>query len=131
MPLQVEDFLEESVVEAETALAAVTLSALAPASRKPGIATGAAFSAARKPRLLVLVGVPGSGKTTVAAQLQQEGWVSVCQDVLGNRRACEQAAARALQQRRDVVIDRWVGFRGFNECESMCCDSLESVLTAS
>lgn len=64
-------------------------------------------AAPNPPRLLVLVGIPGSGKSTLAARLQAEGgWAVVCQDVLGDRRACERAARRHLLAGRSVVIDR-------------------------
>lgn len=62
---------------------------------------------AHKPHLLVLVGVPGSGKSTVAERLRKEGdWAVVSQDVLGDRRACESATAKFLRAGRNVVIDR-------------------------
>jgi predicted kinase len=57
-------------------------------------------------RLVVLVGVPGSGKSTFAAQFAEAGWAVVCQDVLGNRRACEEAAAAALAAGQHVLVDR-------------------------
>jgi predicted kinase len=57
-------------------------------------------------RMVVLVGIPGSGKSFVAEQLREKGWVIVSQDELGNRKECEKQAARALQQGRSVLIDR-------------------------
>ncbi|KAJ1489667.1 hypothetical protein T484DRAFT_1779466 [Baffinella frigidus] len=42
-------------------------------------------------RLLVMVGIPGSGKSTIAKQLEARGWVWVSQDELGSRRRCEEA----------------------------------------
>jgi predicted alpha/beta-fold hydrolase len=60
----------------------------------------------RRPLLLVLVGIPGSGKSTVAARLREEGWAVVSQDMLGDRRSCEVATARHLREGRDTVIDR-------------------------
>jgi predicted kinase len=56
--------------------------------------------------MVVLVGIPGSGKSFVAEQLREKGWVIVSQDELGNRKECEKQAARALQQGRSVLIDR-------------------------
>ncbi len=83
------------------------------------------------PRVLVLVGLPASGKTTLARALQGAGWAWVNQaraglvrgpraqaqgadarqarpqDSLGSRGACEEACAEALAaQRRCVVVDR-------------------------
>ncbi|KAL6764605.1 AAA domain-containing protein, partial [Haematococcus lacustris] len=57
-------------------------------------------------KVLVLVGVPGSGKSTIAQQLREAGWVVVNQDVLGSRRSCEAAFDEALQAGRNVVVDR-------------------------
>ncbi|BDA48138.1 probable bifunctional polynucleotide phosphatase/kinase at N-terminal half [Coccomyxa sp. Obi] len=57
-------------------------------------------------RVIILAGLPGSGKTTVAKQLQNLGWVWVNQDTLGSRRACEEALVSALHAGREVVVDR-------------------------
>ncbi len=57
-------------------------------------------------RMVVLVGIPGSGKSFVAEQLREKGWVIVSQDELGNRKECEKQTASALQQGRSVIIDR-------------------------
>ncbi|KAL6764604.1 hypothetical protein V8C86DRAFT_2473181, partial [Haematococcus lacustris] len=57
-------------------------------------------------KVLVLVGVPGSGKSTIAQELREAGWVVVNQDVLGSRRSCEAAFDEALQAGRNVVVDR-------------------------
>lgn len=70
------------------------------------VAVAPAPQPATKPLLLVLVGIPGSGKSTVAARLQQAGWVVVSQDVLGDRRSCESATTHALRAGRNIVIDR-------------------------
>jgi predicted kinase len=57
-------------------------------------------------RLLILVGLPGSGKSTLSKAFAECGWVIVCQDVLGNRRACELAVDTALRAGERVVVDR-------------------------
>ena len=67
---------------------------------------GAAPREGEKPRLLVLMGLPGSGKTWLAERLQQVGWQVVSQDVLKSRVKCEEAARRHLAQGHDLVIDR-------------------------
>lgn len=67
---------------------------------------GAAALEGDKPRLLVLMGIPGSGKTWLATRLQRAGWKVVSQDVLKSRVKCEEAARRHLAQGHDLVIDR-------------------------
>eukprot|EP00929_Paragymnodinium_shiwhaense_P099163 TRINITY_DN6070_c0_g2_i1.p1 TRINITY_DN6070_c0_g2~~TRINITY_DN6070_c0_g2_i1.p1 ORF type:complete len:1021 (+),score=165.08 TRINITY_DN6070_c0_g2_i1:140-3202(+) len=58
-------------------------------------------------RLVILVGLPGSGKSTLATKFASQGrWDVVNQDILGNRHACVAAAKQALQNGRNVVIDR-------------------------
>ena len=46
-------------------------------------------------RMIVLVGIPGSGKSFVANIFKKEGWIVVCQDELGDRCKCEAAARQA------------------------------------
>lgn len=54
--------------------------------------------------MIVLVGLPGSGKSTLTALFPD--YTRVCQDVLGNRNDCIVAAKRALQQSKNVIVDR-------------------------
>ena len=57
------------------------------------------------PKLVFLVGLPGSGKSTFAAALtaaEGAGWVRVCQDEAGCRRAAEEQFQRALKGRLPV-----------------------------
>ncbi|KAG1657971.1 hypothetical protein FOA52_008031 [Chlamydomonas sp. UWO 241] len=59
--------------------------------------------------LVVLVGVPGSGKTTLARAVMAaspEQWQWINQDTLGDRRACEAALRDALARGRSCIVDR-------------------------
>ena len=63
------------------------------------------------PLLLVLVGIPGSGKSTFVQELLTSSppdveWSRVSQDVLGTRKRCIRATQDALIEGRHVAIDR-------------------------
>jgi hypothetical protein len=65
------------------------------------IALLAAISAQRNVRMLILVGPPGAGKSTLAKAIctgtgAQGGWVTVNQDSIGNRRLCESMVLHVL-----------------------------------
>ena len=73
------------------------------------------LSAAAAPLLIViLVGVPGSGKSTFSRALMAgapqpplgRSWRRVSQDLLGSRKKCIAAAERALSIGMNVLIDR-------------------------
>lgn len=83
-----------AVASSDTALAAV--------------ATATAAATPATTRVLLLVGVPGSGKTTFASRLVAGGgWVRVSQDDLGgNRPAVERRFKAALESGEGVVVDR-------------------------
>ncbi len=57
-------------------------------------------------QVVVLVGLPGSGKSTVAKEMEKYGYVRVNQDELGSRNACKKVMAEALKARKNVVVDR-------------------------
>ncbi|KAG5060395.1 hypothetical protein JHK87_001424 [Glycine soja] len=68
----------------------------------------------RKPVLVILVGAPGSGKSTFCEEVMGSStrpWVRVCQDTIGNGKAgnkaqCLSSATRALKDGKSVFIDR-------------------------
>jgi len=58
-------------------------------------------------RVVVMVGLPASGKSTVASIIdRQDEWVRVNQDELGNRKACKKRMEQALKNGKSVIIDR-------------------------
>jgi len=59
-------------------------------------------------KLLVMVGVPGSGKSTVANKLvtQNKLWFRVNQDEMKTRGACETYAKDAFKKGLSVIVDR-------------------------
>ena len=56
--------------------------------------------------VLVLVGLPGSGKSTVANLLVDKGYTRINQDELGSRNKCKGAMVQAIKSGNKVVIDR-------------------------
>jgi predicted kinase len=57
-------------------------------------------------KVVLMVGLPGSGKSTVANIMKNRGWVRVSQDDLGSKGACAKVMRNALQQGKNVVVDR-------------------------
>lgn len=58
------------------------------------------------PTMVVLVGLPGSGKSTFSTALESLGWVHINQDALGSAAACKKALEKAVKHGRNVVLDR-------------------------
>ena len=58
-----------------------------------------------QPRLIVLVGIQGSGKSTFASEINSN-YEYVNQDTLKNRPACEKAASEAFKRGKPAVVDR-------------------------
>ena len=59
-----------------------------------------------KPDIVLLVGIPGAGKTTFANQLVSSGWNRISQDDLGSRQKCEVMAQEFLESGKRIVLDR-------------------------
>lgn len=57
-------------------------------------------------KMVIMVGLPGSGKSTVSNRLTAAGWVRVNQDEMGTRQVCEDVTAKALKAGQNVVVDR-------------------------
>ena len=80
------------------------------ATKRKGSESAAADGVVKPPQLiLVLVGLPGSGKSYFASKLEKESfsqYVRVNQDSLGTRKKCETACRQALSKGKSVIIDR-------------------------
>jgi predicted kinase len=57
-------------------------------------------------KVVVMCGLPGSGKSTIANIMKARGWVRVSQDELGSRGACAKVMRSALEKGKNVVVDR-------------------------
>lgn len=57
-------------------------------------------------RVVILCGLPGSGKSTIASIMEGHGYVRINQDTLGSRKACKTLMGSALANNKSVVIDR-------------------------
>jgi predicted kinase len=71
-------------------------------------ASADAFDAKEKPFVLLLAGLPGSGKSTLSGQLvnADSKYVHVNQDLLGTRPKCLTAARNALLAGKVPIVDR-------------------------
>lgn len=56
-------------------------------------------------KMVVMMGLPGSGKTTVALEHYKD-FVRISQDELGSRDACVAEAKKAIEAGKNVLIDR-------------------------
>ena len=59
-----------------------------------------------KRELIILAGLPGSGKSTFAKQLEKYDWIRINQDELGSRKRCKKHTVTAFKRYQRVVIDR-------------------------
>ncbi|KAL6062242.1 Polynucleotide phosphatase/kinase, variant 2 [Balamuthia mandrillaris] len=77
-----------------------------------------ASSSSAKPKkppvvnVVVLCGLPGSGKSTFATQVEDHNWVRVNQDDLGSCQECKKLMEKSLKKGKSVVIDRCNGSSG-------------------
>ena len=56
--------------------------------------------------VLVLTGLPGSGKSTISTELEKVGWIRISQDELGSLSNCKQLFEKSLKKGRSVIVDR-------------------------
>jgi predicted kinase len=56
--------------------------------------------------VVILGGLPGSGKSTLRERLVKNGWAYVSQDEMGSSDACEKALVKALKNQKSCVVDR-------------------------
>ena len=54
--------------------------------------------------MIILVGSPGSGKSTLSAMLAPCGFVTVNQDTMGSRKACVRGACAALRRGHPIIV---------------------------
>eukprot|EP00457_Paulinella_chromatophora_P019499 gb/GEZN01021191.1/.p1 GENE.gb/GEZN01021191.1/~~gb/GEZN01021191.1/.p1 ORF type:complete len:202 (-),score=38.95 gb/GEZN01021191.1/:23-628(-) len=55
---------------------------------------------------VIMMGFPGSGKSTISGALASSGWVRVNQDELGSSEECLKVMEKALKHKHSVVLDR-------------------------
>lgn len=80
-PVAISGVIDERVV-ANGRLEDILYTSLAPALRRRGIVLVHAFGVVKDGRSLLLVGAPGSGKTTAGVALLQSGWALLGNDVI-------------------------------------------------
>lgn len=56
--------------------------------------------------VVLLCGLPGSGKSTLRRRLVHNGWAYVSQDEMGSLDVCEKALIKALKAGKSIAIDR-------------------------
>eukprot|EP01098_Paradermamoeba_levis_P011193 TRINITY_DN4778_c0_g1_i2.p1 TRINITY_DN4778_c0_g1~~TRINITY_DN4778_c0_g1_i2.p1 ORF type:complete len:173 (-),score=62.09 TRINITY_DN4778_c0_g1_i2:90-608(-) len=56
--------------------------------------------------VLLICGLPGSGKSTISKQLEGHGWIRINQDDLGTQDECKKLLEKALKHDKSVVLDR-------------------------
>eukprot|EP00416_Gambierdiscus_australes_P006520 CAMPEP_0171129300 /NCGR_PEP_ID=MMETSP0766_2-20121228/118647_1 /TAXON_ID=439317 /ORGANISM="Gambierdiscus australes, Strain CAWD 149" /LENGTH=488 /DNA_ID=CAMNT_0011592495 /DNA_START=40 /DNA_END=1503 /DNA_ORIENTATION=+ len=56
--------------------------------------------------VILLCGLPGSGKSTMRGKLVSNGWAYVSQDEMATAEACEKKLISALKRRQSCIVDR-------------------------
>lgn len=56
--------------------------------------------------VVILCGLPGSGKSTLRRKLVEKGWEHANQDEMGTQEACKASLIKSLKNKRSCVIDR-------------------------
>lgn len=69
-------------------------------------ASGAGDKADRSIWVVLLCGLPGSGKSTLRHKLVKNGWAYVSQDEMQTSDACEKALVKAMKNGQSCVVDR-------------------------
>lgn len=61
-----------------------------------------------KPKVFVVVltGLPGSGKSYISCLLEKVGWNRVSQDELGNLQNCKDFFEKSIKKGKSVIVDR-------------------------
>jgi len=57
-------------------------------------------------QLLVLCGLPGSGKSTLVTQFRKLGYHIISQDTIGSRKKCEEIFINLMKKGKKCVVDR-------------------------
>lgn len=70
------------------------------------IESGHSVSKSNKSSMVLLCGLPGSGKSTLSSVLKNKGYKIINQDEMGSRKKCKNATIDFLNKSENVVIDR-------------------------
>lgn len=93
----------------------------------------------KKTRVFILVGIPGSGKSTYVEKLKNHyhdhTWTVINQDKLGTRNACINAMHGALERGDCVIVDRcnttkaqrkfWIDIANYHTAENITAIKLD------